>query len=309
MKVGIIGLGSIATKHIHALKIIDKNVEIFALRSQQNANIVEGVQNITELSDVKNLDFVIISNPTSLHYDTVKMVAEYGLPMIIEKPAFYDWSGVRELQLFINEKKIFTYVACNLRFHPCLQFLKQKLTEIVQVNEVNIYCGSYLPDWRPNRAYREVYSAKKELGGGVHLDLFHEIDYACWIFGFPQQWNTYTSSNSTLEINAPDYANYLLNYHNFNINIVLNYYRKKPKRTLEVLFENETWEINLLKNTIINDRDEVIFEAPKFAIMETYVEQIKYFLHELSLSRTPMNDINETIKILEICLKNEPTKR
>lgn len=308
MKVAIIGLGSIATKHIHALKVIDKNVEIFALRSQQNANNVEGIQNIAKLSDVKDLEFVIISNPTIFHYETVKMVAEYGLPMMIEKPAFYDWNGVGEIQQFINENKIFTYVACNLRFHPCLQFLKQKLSEKPQVNEVNIYCGSYLPDWRPNRDYKEVYSAKKELGGGVHLDLFHEIDYACWIFGFPLQWNTYTSSNSTLGINAPDYANYLLNYNNFNINIVLNYYRKKPRRVIEILFENETWEIDLLKNTILNDTEEVIFDASKFTIMETYVEQMQYFIKELSSSRAGMNDINETIQILKICLTNEPTK-
>jgi len=308
MKVAIIGLGSIATKHIHALKVIDENVEIFALRSQQNTNIVEGVENISNLNDVKDLDFVIISNPTIFHYETVKMVAEYGLPMMIEKPAFYDWNGVEEIQKFINKNKIFTYIACNLRFHPCLQFLKRKLAEKTKVNEVNIYCGSYLPDWRPNRDYKEIYSAKKELGGGVHLDLFHEIDYACWIFGFPQYWNNYTSNNSTLEINAPDYANYLLNYENFNINIVLNYYRKKAKRIIEVLFENETWEIDLLKNTIINDSEEVIFEAPEFTMMETYIEQMNYFIKEFSLSQTPMNNINETIQILKICLTNESIK-
>jgi predicted dehydrogenase len=305
MRVAIIGLGSIATKHINALKVIDKNVEIFALRSQQNANIVEGVQNIINLKEAENLDFVIISNPTILHYATVKMVAEHGLPMIIEKPAFYEWTGVREVQQYINEKNILTYIACNLRFHPCLKFLKQKLSEKVWVNEVNIYCGSYLPDWRPNRDYREVYSAKKELGGGVHLDLFHEIDYACWIFGFPNSWNTYSSNSSSLNINAPDYANYLMNFDNFNINIVLNYYRKNAKRSIEVLFEDETWEIDLLKNTIVNDKGKIIFESPEFKIMETYVDQMRYFIEKLTSESVPMNDINETIKILKICLTNE----
>ncbi|MDQ0969205.1 putative dehydrogenase [Flavobacterium sp. W4I14] len=308
MKVAIIGLGSISGKHIQALKTIDDNVEIFALRSGSNAIPVDGVQNICSLNDVQHLDFVIISNPTSLHYQTVKMVAEYGLPMMIEKPAFFELQGVGDLQDFINKNNIFTYVACNLRFHPCLEFLKRELAKKSAINEVNIYCGSYLPDWRPNRDYKEVYSAKSKMGGGVHLDLFHEIDYACWIFGFPMRWSTYTSSNSTLDIDAPDYANYLLGYEKFNINIVLNYYRRKAKRTLEVLFEDETWEVDLLHNIILNDRQEIIYSAPTFTMMDTYIAQMKYFIHKLSSSATPMNNINETIEILNICLTNEPTK-
>lgn len=309
MRVLIVGLGSIASKHIHALKVIDENVKIFALRSQQNANIVEGVQNISDLNDVKDLDFVIISNPTIFHYDIVKMVAKKKLPMMIEKPAFYNWNGVRELQNYINDNNIFTYVACNLRFHPCLKFLKDKISEKNIVNEVNIYCGSYLPDWRPNRNYKEIYSANLNMGGGVHLDLFHEIDYACWIFGLPKQWNSYTSNNSTLRIDAPDYANYLLNYDNFNINIVLNYYRKKAKRKLEVLFDDDAFEVDLLKNTITNDLGEKVFEAINFELIDTYIDQMKYFINKLGSCQKPMNDINETLQILEICLENEFTNR
>ena len=76
------------------------------------------------------------------------------------------------------------YVGYNLRFHPLLKYLKKYLSQSNdKLLSVNIYAGSYLPDWRKNTNYVKSYSASKRKGGGVELDLSHEIDYASWLFG------------------------------------------------------------------------------------------------------------------------------
>ena len=47
---------------------------------------------------------------------------------------------------------------------------------------MKVNCYSYLPNWRKNIPYYLSNSADKK-GGGVLLELSHEIDYLTWIFG------------------------------------------------------------------------------------------------------------------------------
>jgi predicted dehydrogenase len=307
MKVLIIGLGSIANKHIKALRALYDDIDIYALRSGVIINEIVGVNNIYSYNDLPNaIDFAIISNATNLHFESIQKMIEYNIPIFVEKPVVHNRESILKLEKILNGTTLFNYVACNLRFNPCLQFLKLELKDkLHSINEINVYCGSYLPDWRPGKNFRQIYSANSLMGGGVHLDLFHELDYTCWIFGYPNQYKGYKSSNSTLMISAEDYANYLLTYNNYNISIILNYYRKKAKRTIEILFDHDTWTVDLIKNTIHNDQNEIIIDHNDFDISNTYVDQLRYFITCLETKKKPMNTILESIEILKISLYNE----
>lgn len=307
MNVLIIGLGSIARKHITALHSMQLDLNIYALRSNSNAENEEGVENIYDLDGINIVfDFAIISNPTHLHYQFIEKLAHRGIPLFIEKPAVDCLENVDKLVDLINEKQLVTYVACNLRFHPCLLFLKNKIdTESTRINEVNVYCGSYLPDWRPGKDFRTIYSANATMGGGVHLDLFHELDYTTWLFGFPNGSKSIFRNNSSLEIDAFDYANYSLEYSTFTANIILNYYRRKPKREIEIVLENDTWTIDLIENVIRNDIGEYLFKAIGFSVKDTYLLQLEYFIGCLENKNLPMNSLKESIEILKIGLNNE----
>lgn len=311
MNILIIGLGSIARKHIDALKSLNIDAEIFALRSNPSAGWEEGITNIFSLDELNfPLDFAIISNPSNLHAQFIEILAQKEIPLFIEKPAVTSLENIDGLLKLIEDKKLITYVACNLRFHPCLSFFKKYLQESNQrINEVNVYCGSYLPDWRPGKDFRKIYSANASMGGGVHLDLFHELDYTTWLFGFPEKSNSIIRSTSDLEINAIDYANYSLEYETFTANIVLNYYRRKPKREIEVVFHDETITIDLIKNEIRNDADEFLLKITKLSVLETYSAQLKYFIDFLQAKRQPMNSFKESIVNLKICLNDEQTRK
>jgi predicted dehydrogenase len=305
MRVLVIGLGSIAKKHITALRSFSEEFKIFALRSSLNAKKYEEVTNIYNL-DNDVFDFAIISNPTHLHSVYIKLLASKSIPLFIEKPAVHSLENFNEILNLITKKKITTYVACNLRFNPCITFLKENLNnKELKVNEINVYCGSYLPDWRPGVDFKKNYSAQSKMGGGVHLDLIHEIDYIIWLFGLPKSYTSVKRSVSSLSIDSIDYANYILLYEKFTTSIILNYYRKKVKREIEILFDQKTWNVNLINNTIINDDGNVIFKSDKFDVLQTYKLQLEYFVNCLKSKKIPMNSLQESIPVLKICLDYE----
>lgn len=306
MKIVFIGIGSIAKKHIKAIKKIEPTAEIFALRSSMDAAPYEDVKDFYKYDDIKDIapNFIIISNPTSNHFETIQKLMPYRIPLFIEKPVFAEL-GHDDVIKEIESKQILTYVACDMRFMDCLSWLHQYMVEHrknVRINEINVYCGSYLPDWRPGTDFRKCYSAIPELGGGVHIDLIHDVDYVYWIFGKPEKHHALFRNVSSLSIRAYDYANFNLMYPDFCANVVLNYYRRDAKRYMEILFDDCTWTVDMLKNEIISSTGDVIYRSKQTGADE-YEAQMRYFMELVKNgATTSMNSATEAYDVLRICL-------
>lgn len=303
MKVLIIGLGSIAAKHIAALRRIDYAIEIYALRSSRSSVGHDGITNLYSYDDISGItfDFIIIANPTSEHDRTIHKLLEFNIPLFIEKPlshAKVDIALIKQLQ----SQSLLTYVACNMRFLDCLKYVKEHVRG--RINEINVYCGSYLPQWRPNIDFRKNYSAIPELGGGVHLDLIHELDYIYWMFGEPLSVSKLLSNHSSLEIESVDYANYILEYNGFSASVILNYFRRDAKRSFEIIFDDRTWYVDLLTNTVYCNGD-IIYNSDQ-ADLDTYIEQMSYFMMLVKNKETmSFNTVGDANNVLNICLGYE----
>ena len=70
-------------------------------------------------------------------------------------------------------------VGYNLRYMKSLIKFREILSKkkIGKILSVRSEVGSYLPSWRKDTDYKKSVSAKKKLGGGVLLELSHDIDY------------------------------------------------------------------------------------------------------------------------------------
>ena len=306
MHILIIGLGSIARKHIHAIRAIVPDASIYALRSRKGAPGVEGVTDIASLDELRvTPDFAIISNPTSLHASAITSLLGLRIPLFIEKPLF-DSLDHKAVMDDIRRSDVTTYVACNLRHLDSLRYLHDYISSHPErrINEVNVYCGSYLPDWRPGTDFRKCYSAIPELGGGVNIDLIHDIDYTCWIFGMPERSFGLCRSASSLGIRAIDYANYTLAYPGFTASIILNYYRRDYRRRLEVLFDDDTWTLDIPSDSITDSRGETVYRGNSTPA-DTYTAQMRYFIDTLRSGVRPDNDAATAYDILKICLNYE----
>ena len=240
LRICFVGLGSIGKRHIknvvHLLNQRNLDYEIDAVRSTDkpispeiNSLVDHLYYNVEELQG--EYDIIFITNPTVCHYDTIKRFGRYTKHMFIEKPVFHKY--VEDIdQLNLNSDGIY-YVACPLRYSAVLQDLKGRLSD-EKVYSVRAISSSYLPDWRTGVDYRHVYSAHKNMGGGVTLDLIHELDYVVWLFGIPD-WSYHLCGKfSELEIDSDDLSVYLLKYPDKAVEIHTDYFGRESVRKIEL---------------------------------------------------------------------------
>lgn len=244
-KVLIIGFGSIGQRHARLVsKVVGiKNVYIY---SSKSIKTYKSTRSIIEAFNY-NPDYIIICTPTSDHFKKVKLIEKKlkKKKVLVEKPLFSKDENI------IPRKNKF-YIGYNMRFNPIIKTLK-KITRGKKFLSVNISCGSYLPDWRKNIHYSQSASAKKTTGGGVLLDLSHELDYARWIFGKLKINNVVLKKLSNLKINTEDFANLVGSaFKTKQLQINLNYFSKKKIRKIIINGNDDFIEADLLKNKIIH---------------------------------------------------------
>lgn len=257
--IGFIGLGSIAKRHIRNvvrfLKAKEITYSIDLYRSSIKNNIPDDIKGYIssqylyadKLPKSRMYDVVFVTNPTSLHYEAVDKFKHNTKSFFIEKPVF---STTEVQEEFIETLEgIDCYVACPLRYNPVLQYVKN---HIPYQNAISIRAisSSYLPDWRPGQDYRKCYSAHKDLGGGVDIDLIHEWDYLTSFYGIPQEVYSICDKISSLEIDSNDIAIYIAKVGTKTIELHLDYFGRRSQRILELYMPDDTIRCDILNGTV-----------------------------------------------------------
>jgi len=240
----IIGYGSIGQRHARLL--VDLGCKV-AIVSHRPIDFSSHFSNIKQALSNWNPDYVVIANQTSEHRQSLLHLVENNFKgkVLIEKPL------MSKLSPLPNHNFKLVRVAYNLRCHPIMLKLKSLLNNGRESISSTIYVGSYLPNWRPTRDYRNSYSAKKHKGGGVLRDLSHELDYVLWLFG---AWKRLTASGgklSQLKIESEDAFSVLMETKRCPlVSIHMNYLDRTPRRKFLINTQQDSIHIDLIKNTI-----------------------------------------------------------
>ena len=312
LKILFFGLGSIGKKHARII-LDDFDFELYSYRTrkgqEKNSLNIEEFDNLNDVFSIKP-DIAFITNPTNLHVKTALKCAERNINLFIEKPISHNLDFTDELEKEIKKRNLFSYVAYNLRFHPIIEKMKEIISEEESM-EFKVRCSSYLPDWRPNQDYSKSYSAKKEMGGGVTLDLSHEFDYITYLFGEMKKLEGYCDKISNLKIDSEDILEADITCEStVKGNIHLDYFTKKPERTIQVKFSDKTIIADLIKNTIKTiENNQEKTDHIKCKTDETYKKQLQYFFEKHREKNTNMmNNYSESLKtfkkIIEFKKKN-----
>jgi len=207
-KVAIVGFGSAGRRALQEVRSLSPASEFLVLTRQEISE--PGVLMTANQEQLVAFapDLVVVANPASHRTETLRNLVETGASFFIEKPLAHSLDDALEVVTLLEEAKVRSQIGYNLRFSPSLVQFRHMIREsaLGRVLSVRAETGQYLPDWRPSRDYRETVSAQAGLGGGVLLELSHEIDYLRWIFG-PITWTSaWTGKTSNLDITVEDTA-------------------------------------------------------------------------------------------------------
>ena len=143
------------------------------------------------------------------------------------------------------------FVAYNLRFHPVIEKLRDILCQEEPALYIHIITGQYLPAWRPERDYRKSYSAHSEKGGGVLLDLSHELDYVGFLSSDIKSLCSIYGKISDLQIDSDDIFSAVGKTADGTfVNISLDYISKKPLRIITIHTSKKTITADMIAGDI-----------------------------------------------------------
>lgn len=281
----IIGAGSSAGKFITILRNKKHRVSVYQHRPKME--VPEGCKLVESVSDLSSFDGGIVSSPSAFHFEYAKNFIEQKTPVLVEKPITDSVTTAKQLQKLAQKNKSILMVGLNRRYLPIVQTIKKYITsqKIGKVLHAELYNGQYLPTWRPWLDYRTNYSVSYERGGGVALDLIHEIDNALNFFEGISLHPIVSEKLSELEINTEDF--------------VLLQTRSKPfiQVKLDYLHHFKTHYYRIIGSKgslncdIINHRFEYCSETGK----ETVITDEKYF----DVKKTFETEIHEFVKMIQ----------
>ena len=285
------GYGNMTKKYCEILKKYEKQVIIKHYTSQ---NIPENLYKKIEKLKEYNPDIIFICSSTSVHYKHLSFVNNIfrNKLIIVEKPLFHKFIKIKK-----NNK---IYVGYNLRYDPLVQHIK-KIIKNQKIWSAEVFCKSYLPSWREGD-YSKTYSAKKNLGGGVLLDLSHELDYITWIFGELKLKFIVNNKISNLKINTDD--NLLIVGSTKNVKqfiIHLNYYSKIESRYISINGDKLNFNADLLDKKIIfvKKNKKYLKSWSKKNFFNTYEDQVDSIINNKNIKLPNLESALKVQKLIE----------
>jgi len=262
MNILIVGLGNFGKKYIYLLNEFYKSYNIYILRHSRensinedsfcrNFNIKKILYSLDDTKTIK-LDVVIITNPSTFHVEFANYFIKNNISCLIEKPLSDKYE--KSLKL-INNNNCCIQIGYLLRYSSLYKILENYENYIGKLLLVKVNVGQYLPDWRENN-YRESVSGNKDKGGGVLLELSHDINY---LLGFLDidSYNIKSSFGkiSNLDIDVEDYCFIIMDIvmkskEKSVVNINLDMIDKNSNRSCKLVGENGSILVDFISKNI-----------------------------------------------------------
>ena len=311
-RIAIVGYGRIAQRHIENMRKMFSHVGVMICRSS-DANVEEKDRNYKVTRDFSemlsfNPQIAFIASPAPFHVEQALALAENGTHLFIEKPLATSLDGIDALFSECKKRNLILMVGYNMAFSNALQTIKRMIGsgQIGKVLSVHAEVGQYLPQWRPEKDYRETVSAKAALGGGVLFELSHEIDYVNWLLGGVRKVSCLTQRSGVLDLDVEDCATLLLEGQDgTHATVSVNMVQKIPSRSCRIVGAEGIIEWNYIKKELfvqIDGQERVAVSIDEGDANAVYLRMLQHFFECIETGKTPLVDGNRALESLKIVL-------
>lgn len=191
LRVGLVGCGRVAQKHIAALVALNHTFRVVgtvepdrARRARASAAVeAPGFATMDALLASENVDLVTLATPTGLHPAQAIAAAEAGADVLTEKPLGTSLQAGRSMVGRLAELDRRIFVVKQLRHHPLFLALRDALhsRRFGAIHTVGLQIF-----WtRPQSYYDDAsWRGTKRLDGGALMNqASHYVDLLDWLFG------------------------------------------------------------------------------------------------------------------------------
>lgn len=329
MKILFAGLGGIGQRHLRNVRhLLGDDVEVLAHRVRRRQMVLseslsvesdgglEETYGVTSFDDLDKAlaegpDIAFVTNPSRFHVPVAQAAADAGCHLFIEKPLGTSLEGVDRLIETVEAKDLVAFVGFQMRFQPGLGLVASLLDsqEVGAVLGARLVFGVYMPDWHRYEDYRDLYAAKRELGGGVIFTQIHELDYAHWLFGMPARVFCFGGRLSTLDLDVEDTASILMacerDARDVPVHVYLDFLQRPPLRRCEVFGEDGRIEWDFFDGyvrVVHSNGKEEIRRFDDVSPSAVFVDELKHFFKCVQGEEQPVVDLREGAASLRIAL-------
>jgi len=311
VKVAVVGYGNMGMRHIDSLLAIGVR-EIAIVRRDSSQAVADRHQGFSVFDSLESgiewgASAVVIANVTAAHAFSLKTAMQRGLPVLVEKPVAGDLDSLSDISDTARSSTSEVLVGYDLRFCGALDQLRSLIDSGIlgKIAFANLDAGGYLPSWRPDLDYRELYSSSGSLGGGVTLDLVHEMDSMLALFGRPDSVTATVGQKGKLDIDVEDVAQLTFDYESGPIvGIRLDYLRRPFTRSYTLVGSDATVVWNEQAGEIVvyeddSDDGRVVWGDP---VPNAFVAEMRHFLDVVEGRSKPLVSLEEGIASARLAL-------
>jgi predicted dehydrogenase len=309
----VVGAGSIGRRHMANLrqlgiqKLAATDTDAGRLQPVVNELGVRGFAEFDEALRIVQPNVVFVCTPPAFHIEHALRALRCGADVFIEKPLSHRLDGVAEITAEAQKFGRVVQVGYNLRFNPGIQTLKRLLDEGVagRILWARAEVAQHLPDWRPWQDYRQSYTARQELGGGIILDASHEIDYMLWLLGPPRELTCMAGRVSELDVNVEDCATILIRLGSgAQLDIHMDFAQPTASRCCVLAGDRARLEWDYARNQVRIIRPQVPPEVIdyEFDSNQMYIAEVQDFFYRVQQRVTANQSLAEAALTLKVAL-------